>query len=90
MQNCIYRKGNSPKPVNHHLTLTEGPKAKSNIIRRFPAYDFLQVDSALQAFRTNNKQVLSTFNFGCPRLTLKEGPKVKSDHIRRFPPHDFL
>ena len=37
-----------------------------------------------------NKQVISTFKFGCPHLTLKEGPKVKSDHTRRFPVHDFL
>ena len=34
-------------------------------------------------------RVISTFNFGYPRLTLK-GPKVKSDHTRRFPAHDFL
>ena len=41
MQICIHRKDNSPKPVNHHLTLKEGPKVKSNNIRRFPADDFL-------------------------------------------------
>ena len=34
------------------------------------------------ACTTDNKQVISTFNFGCPHLTLKQGPKVKSDHIR--------
>ena len=39
---------------------------------------------------TNNKRVISTFNFGYPRLILNEGPKVKSDHTRRFPAHDFL
>ena len=31
MQICIHRKDNSPKPVNHRLTLKEGPKVKSNI-----------------------------------------------------------
>ena len=41
MQICIHRKDNSPKPVNHRLTLKEGPKVKSNNIRRFPAHDFL-------------------------------------------------
>ena len=34
--------------------------------------------------------IISTFNFGYPRLTLKEGPKVKSVHTRRFPANDFL
>ena len=33
----------------------------------------------------NNKRVISTFKFGCPRLTFKEGLKVKSDHIKRCP-----
>ena len=37
----------------------------------------------------NKGVILSTFNFGYPRLTLKERPKVISD-IRRFPAHDFL
>ena len=32
---------NSPKPVNHCLTMKEGPKAKYDHIRRFPAHDFL-------------------------------------------------
>ena len=41
MQICIHRKDNSPKPVNHHLTLKEGPKVKSENIRRFPANDLL-------------------------------------------------
>ena len=78
MQICIHRKDNSPKPVNHCLTLKEGPKVKSNI-RRF------------LVSRINNKQVISTLRFGSPRLMLKEeGLKVKSDHIKRFPAHDFL
>ena len=29
MQIFIHRKDNSPKPVNHRLTLKEGPKVKS-------------------------------------------------------------
>ena len=44
----------------------------------------------MQTCRTNNKRVISAFNFGYTRLTLKEGQKVKSDHIRRFLAHDFL
>ena len=40
MQICIHRKDNSPKPVNHRLTLKEGPKVKSNI-RRCLAQDFI-------------------------------------------------
>ena len=40
MQICIHRKDNSPKPVNHRLTLKEGPKVKSNI-RRFLAQDLV-------------------------------------------------
>ena len=39
----------------------------------------------LQAFRTNNKQVIIILKLGCPRLTL-EGLKVKSDHIKRSQP----
>ena len=72
------------------LTLKDGPKIKSDHIRRFLAHDFLQVGFTFQTSRTNNKQVISTFNLSYPRLTLKEGPKVKSDHIRRFLAHDFL
>ena len=90
MQICIHQKNNSQKPVNHHLTLKEGPKIKSDNIRRFPAHDFLQVGFTLQTSRTNNKQAISTFKFGYPHLTLKEGPKDKSDHIKRFQAHDFL
>ena len=33
MQICIHRKDNSRKPVNHRLTLKEGPKVKSDIRR---------------------------------------------------------
>ena len=40
MQICIHRKDNSPKPVNHHLTLKEGPMVIFNI-RRFLAQDFV-------------------------------------------------
>ena len=83
MQIYIHRKDNSQKPVNHHLTLKEGPKVKSD--RRFSAHDFLQVGFTLQTSGTYNKQVISTFTFDYPRLSLKEGPKVKSDHIKRFP-----
>ena len=90
MQICIHRKDNSPKPVNHHLTLKEGPKVKSDNIRRFPAHDILQVGFTLQTSRINNKRVIGTFKIGCTRLTLKEEPKVKSDHIRSFPAHNFL
>ena len=83
MQICIHQKDNSSKPGNHYLTLNEGPKVKSDI-RRFPAHNILQVGFTLQTSRINNKQVINTFKFGCPRLTLKEGLKVISDHIRRF------
>ena len=89
MQICIHEKDNSPKPINHHLTLKEGQKVKSDIIRRFPAHDILQVGFTLQTSRISNKQV-STFKSGCHCLTLKEGLKVKFDQIRRFPGHDFL
>ena len=37
------------------LTLKEGPKIKSDHIRRFPAHDFLQVGFTLQTSKTNNK-----------------------------------
>ena len=89
MQICIHRKDNSPKPVNHCLTLKEGPKVKFNN-RRFLAQDFVQVGFTLQTSRINNKQVISTLRFGRPHLMLKEGLKVKSDHIKRFRAHDFL
>ena len=56
----------------------------------FPAHDFLEVGLPSQTSRTNNKQVISTFKFGYPRLTLKEGYKVKSDHTKRLSAHDFL
>ena len=72
-----------------HLTLKEGPKVKSENIRRFPAHDFLYVGLPSKTSRTNNKRVISTFNFGYHRLTLKKGPKVKYNHTKRFPDHDF-
>ena len=89
MQICIHQKDNSPKQVNHCLTLKEGPEVKSDI-RVFPAHDILQVGFTLQTSRINKNLLISTFKFGCPRLTLKVGLKVKSDHIRRFPVHGFL
>ena len=73
-----------------HLTSKEGPKVKSDHIKRFPAHDFLHIGFTLQTSRTNNKQDISTFKFGYPSLTLKEGSKVKSDHIKRFLAHDLL
>ena len=75
MQICIHWKDNSPKPVNHCLTLKEGPKVKSDI-RRFPAHNILQVGFTLKTSRINNKQIIIPFKFGCPHLTLKEGLKV--------------
>ena len=63
---------------------------KSDHIKRFLSHDFLQVGVTLQTSRNKNKQVISTFNFGCPHLTLKEGPNGKSDHIKRFPAHNFI
>ena len=39
--NCIHQKENSPKPINHCLTLKEEPKVKSDHIERFLAHDFL-------------------------------------------------
>ena len=84
------QKDNSPKPVNHHLTLKEGHKVKSDHIKRFLAHDFLYVGFTLQTSRTNNKQAVTTSKFGYPRLTLEEGPKVKSEHIKRFLARDFL
>ena len=90
MQICIHWKDNSPKPVNHRLTLKERPKVKSDKMRRFPANDILQVGFTLQTSRTNNNRVIRIFQINCPRLTLKEVFKVKSDPIRRFAAHDFL
>ena len=46
MQICIHWNDNSPKPVNHCLTLKEGPKVKSNM-RRFLAQDFILVGFGL-------------------------------------------
>ena len=90
MQICIHRKDNSPKLLNHRLTLKEGPKVKSDNIGRFTAHDIIQVGFKLQTSRINNKRVVSTFKFECTHLTLKGGLKVKSGHIRRFLAHDFL
>ena len=90
MQICINWKDNSPKSVNHRLTLKEGPKVKSDHIGRIQAHDILQVGFTSQTSRINNKHVISTFKFGYPRLTLKEGSNVKFDHIKRFPVHVFL
>ena len=73
----LYPPESSPKPIDHHLTLKEDPKVKSDHIKRFLAHDFQLVG------------VISTFNFGYPHLTLKEGPKLKSDHIKRLLAHDF-
>ena len=47
------------------LTLKEGPKVKSEHIKRFPAHDFLEVGFTFQTSKTNNKQVISTFKFAC-------------------------
>ena len=60
------------------MTLEEGSKVKSDDIKRFPAHDFLYVGLPSQTCTTNNKQVISTFKFGFPRLTLKKGSKVKA------------
>ena len=40
-ENCFPKKVNSPKPINHRLTLKEEPKVKSDHIKRFLAHDFL-------------------------------------------------
>ena len=89
MQICIHWKDNSPKPMNHRLTLKEGQKVTSDNIRKFPAHDILQVGFTLQTSKMNKKQVIDTFMCGSARLTLKEGLKVQSD-MRRFPAHDIL
>ena len=89
MQICIHRKDNSSKPVNHRLTLKEGPKVKSNHIRRFPANDILWVGFTLQTSGINNKPSNKHFNVWLSLFDLEGGLKVKSDHIRRFPVHDF-
>ena len=39
-----------------HLTLKEGPKVKSDHIKRFPAHDFLSGGFTLQTSRTNNNK----------------------------------
>ena len=45
-----------------NLTLNDGPKVKSEHIRRFLAHDSLEVGSTLQTSGTKNKWVISTFN----------------------------
>ena len=42
MQICIHQKDNSLKPVNHHLTLKEGSKVKSNMTRFLAKITFLR------------------------------------------------
>ena len=54
----IHRKDNSPKPVNHRLTLKEEPKVKSDI-RKFPAHNILQVGFTMQTSRINNRRVIT-------------------------------
>ena len=88
MQICIHRNDNSPKPVNHHLTLKEAQG--QNMKTSEDSQPMASYKLVSQTSRTNNKQVISTFKFGYCRLTLKEGPKVKSDNIKRFLAHDFL
>ena len=46
-----------------HLTLKEGPKLKSDHIKRFLAYDFLQDAFTLQTSRTKKKRFISTLDF---------------------------
>ena len=60
--NCIHQKENSPKPglINHHLTLKEEPKVKSDHIERLLAQDFLQVGVTLQTPRSMNMGDIST------------------------------
>ena len=53
--NCIHQKENSPKRINHHLTLKEEPKVKSDHIKRFLAHDFLQVGVTLQTSRNTSE-----------------------------------
>ena len=53
-----------PKASEPLFDLEGGAKGK------IPALDILQVGFTLQTSRPNNKQVISTFKFGCPHLTL--------------------
>ena len=43
--------------------MKEGPKVKSDHIRRFPAHDFLQVGFTCQTTRSNNKGDIGTYKF---------------------------
>ena len=58
------------------LTLKDAGKVKSDYIGRFLVHDFLWVGFTLQTCRANNKQVISTFKYGYPRLTLQEGLRL--------------
>ena len=93
---CLTSRTNNKRVINNFkfgypcLTLKDGPKVKSDHIRRLPTHDFLVVSITSQNSRTNNKRVISIFKFGYPHLTLKKGPKIKSDNTRRPPASDFL
>ena len=84
-----YQKDNSPKPVNHCLTLKEIPRSKlttSEVSQPMISYKLASYCTPVGSIIIE----LYALDFGCPHLTLKEELKVKSDHIRRFPAHDFL
>ena len=81
---------NSPKPVNHHLTLKRGPKSNVTTSEHSQPIISYKLVSHCKPLGPITKRVIRIFMFGYPHLTLKEGPKVKSGHIRRFPGHDFL
>ena len=76
--------------THHRLTLKEGPKVKSDNIRRFPAHDILHVCFTLQTSRINNKRVIKHFQVWLSLFDLARELKVKSDNTRRFLAHDFL
>ena len=71
------------------LTSRECSKVKSDISKRFEAYDFLKADCTLEACRTNNKRDIGTFMLTRPSLTLKERSKVKFDITKRFAAYGF-
>ena len=83
MQICIHRKDNSPKPVNHCLTLKEGPKVISKI-RRLLDQDFVEVGFTLQTSSINNKQVMSTLGFG-PETSTTNNKRVISTFKFGYP-----
>ena len=82
MQICIHQKDNSPKPVNHRLTLKEGPKVKSDI-RRFPAHDILCVGFTFQSSGINNKRVISTLTAGTS-LQKKMKPNLQPQQQKKL------